>query len=67
MESYQVAEIIKALAPAGLRDDEAKPVPVAQTAWLDTHNATDFSLRETFWQVALFRRVAIPGPLRPTV
>src|SRR6185437_6974201 len=53
MKSYQVAEIVKTFAPAGLRDDEAKPVPVAQTAWLDAHNATDFSLRETFWQIAL--------------
>src|SRR5579872_4199450 len=53
MKSYQVAEIVKALAPARLRDDEAKPLPVAQTAWLDTHNSTDFCLRETFWQIAL--------------
>ena len=53
MESYKIAEIVKALAPARSRDDEANPVPVAQTAWLDAHNATDFSLRETFWQIAL--------------
>ena len=53
MKSYQVAEIVKTFAPAGLRDDEAKPVPVAQTAWLDTYDSTDFLLRETFWQIAL--------------
>lgn len=54
MQGYKIAETVKALAPASLRDDEAKPVPVAQTAWLDAHNATDFCLRETFWQIALF-------------
>lgn len=54
MQSYKIAKTVKALAPARFRNDEAKSVPIAQTAWLDTHNSTDFSLRETFWQIALF-------------
>jgi len=68
MQSYKIAETVKAFAPAGLRDDEAKPVPVAQTAWLDAHNAADFSLRETFWQIALLpidRRVRTPLTSNP--
>jgi hypothetical protein len=44
-ESDEIAEAVKAFAPAGLRFDEAQTLPVAETAWLKSKNAPDFSPR----------------------
>lgn len=48
----KISEVVETLAPAHARNNQPKPVPVAQAARINAHNPARFALRKTFCHLA---------------